>query len=340
VKKTKPLCEIKQMEQMISISVIVPVKNGEDTLEECLKALTHQKGYVFQEQYEIIVVDDGSVDSTAAIAARWGTTVIKQKNAGPASARNHGARLARGMLLVFTDADCAPSSNWLEEITTPFNDPAVIGVKGSYLTHQNNPISQFVQGEYEYKYERMKKYSQIDFIDTYSAAYRKEIFLDNGGFNEYFTKPSVEDQEFSFRLAKKGYRMVFAPKAEVYHHHDTTIIEYGVRKYGIGYWKMAMLRWMPERASGDTHTPPSQSVQIAFLGAAIILAVAGILWPPTGWIALFFMAVFYFSALPFLGFIWRRNWKIAIVAMFLLLIRAFTLGMGMVSCVLIPPKSK
>ena len=51
----------------------------------------------------------------------------------------------------------------------------------------------------------------IDFIDTYSAAYRKEVFIQNGGFDESFRVPSVEDQEFSFRLARKGYRMVFEP---------------------------------------------------------------------------------------------------------------------------------
>ena len=58
-----------------------------------------------------------------------------------------------------------------------------------------------------------RRRTQIDFIDTYSAGYRREIFLENGGFDPIFTTASVEDQEFSFRLAQKGYRLVFVPGA-------------------------------------------------------------------------------------------------------------------------------
>jgi GT2 family glycosyltransferase len=100
--------------------------------------------------------------------------------------------------------------------------------------------------------------ASIDFIDTYSAAYRRDIFIQNGGFNESFPFPSVEDQEFSFRLARKGYLMVFSPNAVVYHHHDRNIYEYLRRKFGIGYWKAIMLHWIPEKTFSDSHTASTQ----------------------------------------------------------------------------------
>ena len=95
-------------------------------------------------------------------------------------------------------------------------------------------MPRFVQCEYEERYERMAKLKQIDFIDTYSAAYRKSIFLENGGFDPRFPVPSVEDQEFSFRLARKGYQLAFQPAAKVYHSHDLNLWQYVHRKWGIG----------------------------------------------------------------------------------------------------------
>ena len=69
---------------------------------------------------------------------------------------------------IFIDADCAAVPNWVEEMSKPFSDPAIVGVKGTYKTTQKSLIACFVQIEYEEKYERMKKYTYIDFIDTYS----------------------------------------------------------------------------------------------------------------------------------------------------------------------------
>ena len=77
-------------------------------------------------------------------------------------------------------------------------------------------VPRFTQLEYEDRYDRMAGVESIDFVDTYSAAYRRDIFLANGGFDRTFPTASVEDQEFSFRLTEKGYRLVFVPSAKVY----------------------------------------------------------------------------------------------------------------------------
>ena len=263
-------------------SVIVPAYNAESLLPALLKSLRKQDGLTFGQDYEIIVVDDGSTDRTAAVPQSMAPQVLCQPNAGPAAARNHGARAAQAPLLAFTDADCIPAPDWLVTLLSPFSDPQVVGVKGVYRTHESGAIPRFVQAEYAFKYERMRKLPQIDFIDTYSAAYRRETFLSEGGFDERFPVPSVEDQEFSFRLARKGHKLVFQPQAAVYHRHDRNLGEYIRRKFGIGYWKAFLLRQMPEKARGDSHTSPTQPLEIlavGLLGLGLLLAVLH----PAGW---------------------------------------------------------
>jgi lipopolysaccharide/colanic/teichoic acid biosynthesis glycosyltransferase len=234
----------------------------------------------------------------------------------------------------------------------PFQDPEVAGAKGVYRTRQKALIARFTQLEYEHKYMRMARQKRIDFIDTYSAAYRREIFLANGGFETFFTTASVEDQEFSFRLARKGYRLVFVPDAKVYHRHNATLAHYWRRKFGIGYWKTLLLRWHPERVVRDSHTPQTLKAQIGFLGLAGLLLLAALFWralsAPALWAALACGGLFLLSAAPFLGYIVRRAilslskdrhrrmdsanlLGVALAAPFFLVVRALALGMGLLA---------
>lgn len=314
------------MEQPL-ISIIVPVRNGAATLPACLDALAAQT--LPRDRYEVIVVDDGSTDDTAALARRDGVNCVSIPNAGPAAARNHGARHARGEFLLFTDADCVPAPHWAEALLAAFADLAVVGAKGAYRTRERGLAPRFVQLEYLSKYERMARLPSIDFIDTYSAAYRRDVFLANGGFDVSFPTPSVEDQEFSFRLAGKGYRMVFAPQAVVYHRHDLTLAEYVKRKFRIGYWKAFLLPRHPEKTFKDSHTPISQRLQIALLGAAGIALALSWLIPGALAASIVLLAAFAVFSLPFLAFILKHDPAVVIIAPVLLVIRAAALGAGL-----------
>ncbi len=329
------------MTSSLRCSVIVPVYNGVHTIVRCLDALAKQT--VSPDEYEVIVVDDGSLDATAEQVRRQAQrhpalqiTVLQQANAGPAAARNHGACHASAPILLFTDADCAPEPTWVAAMLAPFADPGVTGAKGAYLSDQTELSARFVQAEYEDRYQRMTGLEQIDFIDTYSAAYRRDVFLENGGFDVIFTTASVEDQEFSFRIAQKGYRLVFAPAARVKHIHDRTWHEYARRKYYIGFWKALLTRWHPERIVNDSHTPQVLKVQIllaaALLGLLLLTPLAQF-QPIFTWVWAGVAAVvgaFLVTALPFLAQLARRSIFLALYGIPMLVVRAAALGAGYV----------
>ena len=322
----------------LEVSVIVPARGGHELLARCLRALGEQRG--LEDRFEVIVVDDGSEQPLKPLAEEHGARCIVQEPLGPAAARNTGAQAAQGKILAFTDSDCAPVENWLQNLTAPFDDPEIVGVKGTYASEQAGWVPRFVQQEYEAKYRRMASLEKIDFIDTYSAAYRRDVFLENGGFDTAFPVPSVEDQELSFRLARKGYRMVFAPQAVVVHIHDENVTEYIRRKFNIGYWKAFMLRWLPEKMLSDSHTLPVQRWQIGLLGLALAGLALGFFWTPAFVLLLTSFSLIFLIDAPFLLHLLRKDLGWLFIAPPMLVLRAGFLGLGLAIGFLFPPKAR
>lgn len=306
------------------ISVIIPAFNAAKTIGSCLAALKRQT--IPSSLYEIIVVDDGSTDGTGELAKDVGAKVINQARSWPAAARNAGVKMAKGEIICFTDADCIPESNWLEEMSLPFEDPVIIGCKGTYATDQRKVVARFVQLEYEDKYDRLRKLEQIDFIDTYSAAYRRDVLTANDGFDPTF--PYLEDQELSFRLSARGYKMVFQPQATVHHLHSETLMQYMRKKYRIGFWKAQVVRRFPDRGLNDSHTPQTMKVQMAMMALIYLLMTSLVI---TRWAALplaLLLFLFIISSLPFSQKAWKKDRVIAVVASPMMAVRATALGLG------------
>ena len=312
----------------LTASVIIPVYNGAQTLPACLQALQQQN----RPPEEIIVVDDGSTDQSVAIANEFEVRVVSQPNAGPAVARNLGARLAKGDILLFTDADCAPAVDWTEQMLAPFTDSSVAGAKGVYRTEQQALVARFVQQEYQDRYDRMAGQASIDFVDTYSAAYRRTVFLVAGGFDTRFPTASVEDQELSFRLAEQGQRLVYLPEAIVYHQHDQTIGEYFRRKYQIGYWKALVTRDHPTKLITDSHTPQILKGQmgLAALGGLLLFSqlVGKFRSRLTIALALAAWVLLLLSGQKFYQKLWQRDAPVLRIAPWLIFSRAWALGGG------------
>jgi glycosyltransferase involved in cell wall biosynthesis len=319
------------MERKPRISVIVPAYNAEKTIDACLAALREQeKG---TEPIEVIVVDDGSKDRTLETVLHYpGVICIRENHGGPARARNAGVRLARGEIVLFTDADCEPAQDWVKEMAKPFEDNEVAGVKGTYRTKQKEWVAKVVQAEYEGKYERMAKRETIDFIDTYSAGFRRAVFLQAGGFDPFFPNASVEDQEFSFRLARLGCKMVFNPRAVVYHRHAASLIAYFLKKFRIGCWKIPVLKRHPGKILRDAHTPQTLKVELVVSFAGLVALAGGIFSGEDVLVRLghSLLTVFAFLAALEMRQVFSKNVLLGTFSVLVLFLRSMALGTGMI----------
>ncbi|MCA9919024.1 MAG: glycosyltransferase [Anaerolineales bacterium] len=308
------------------VSIIIPALNAHKTLSACLQACQSQQ-LPAGVTTEIILVDDGSTDSTQAIAQAAGVQLVQHaKPRGAGAARNSGLAVATGEITLFTDADCMPEPNWVAEMLRPFPDPTVQGGKGIYATNQPELVARFVQIEYEDKYDLLRAQPVIDFIDTYSAGYRTAVLRESGGFDEAIHY--VEDQELSFRLAAAGHKMVFVETAVVWHQHANSIRRYFRKKVMIGYWKAQIMRRYPERVIKDSHTPQVLKLQMGLV--ALILATLAIatIFPFAILATLLLLGVFKMTTLPFLQKAWRKDRTVFWAAPGLLFCRALALGIG------------
>ena len=306
------------------ISIIVPAYNAVQTLPACLAALQRQT----QPPDEIIVVDDGSQDQTAQVARANGAQVLEQPHQGPAAARNLGIRQARGDIALFTDADCEPEPTWVAEMMRPFTDPLVKGVKGSYRTHQQERVARLVQCEFEERYDRLEGLATIDFIDTYSAAFRLPVLREMGSFDPAFPRADNEDVELSYRLARAGCRLMFNRQAVVYHRHPNTWRAYLCRKIKRGYWRMMVYRLHPGKAVRDSYTPQLLKAQIALIYLILGLAGLAFVFPPLSWGAVAALIGLWLSAIPFARRAGQQDNALLIAALVFIVVRALAFAIG------------
>ncbi|MDY6863853.1 MAG: glycosyltransferase [Thermodesulfobacteriota bacterium] len=280
-------------------SVIVPFYNNHDTILTCLQSIKEQD--FIKDDYEIIVVDDGSHGDTGKLVQLFNLKLLRQKHKGPAAARNLGAWNAKGEIIVFIDADCLAGKDWLKKMLEPFLDPDVKGVQGAYKTQQKEIIARFAQCEIEERYRIMEKNHFIDFIGTYSAAYRNDIFIKMGGFDESFPIASGEDTDFSYRLSKENYKLVFNPEAIVYHNHPDRFPTYLKQKFWRAYWRNLIYSKNIKKAIKDTYTPQILKFQIfLFLLFFILLIASPFNNFPSFPIILSVLGLFFITTIPFI----------------------------------------
>jgi glycosyltransferase involved in cell wall biosynthesis len=317
----------------LTASVIIPAYNAQRTINYCLDALIAQTGLDFN--LEILVVDDGSKDATVERVQSYQQQelpnnislrlLLQEKNQGPAAARNRGANEATGEILVFTDSDCIPESDWVSQMLTPFQSEQVSAVKGAYKTKQRELVARFAQAEFESRYRLLEKTDKVDVVFTYAAAIKKTVFWEVGGFDTNFPKADNEDTDLSYKIAK-SHTIIFNPRAIVYHKHPASLKEYLLKKFSRGYWRMYVYRRFPEKAVKDSYTPQSLKLQIALAYSLILSLILFQVNDFFGFIAGLSILVFIFTVIPFVAFMKNKDLDLLLAAPLLILLRAYVMG--------------
>lgn len=216
-----------------TVSVIVAVYNGQDTLRDCVEsllALDYPRA-----QWELIVVDNASRDATPRILEgyRHRLTILHERVRGPAAARNTGLRHATGDAVAFTDSDCVVDPHWLRHLVAPLREPAVGIVGGRNLVRR--PCTRIAEfGERIHDHRRAIQDLRPPYAITMNWASPRADLHKVGLFNPRLLRCS--DVDLAFRLVEAGYRLVYEPNAIIYHRNRSTVLALMWEGYRHGYY--------------------------------------------------------------------------------------------------------
>jgi glycosyltransferase involved in cell wall biosynthesis len=206
----------------MSISVIIPAHNAEKTIKLCVDSILEQLG----EDDEIIVVDNGSTDSTLSILKECSIDkVYVKENCNVSGVRNFGAEHATGELLLFIDSDCTLQKDYVKNAFQFLHDESIhaSGCKVD-IPEDSNWI------EKSWFSTRKTGISEVNYINSGNFIIRKNVFELIGGFNESIV--TDEDTEICLRLREKGFRIVSNDTLSVTHHgNPKSIIAFMKREY-------------------------------------------------------------------------------------------------------------
>ena len=174
----------------MNVSVVIPALNEEVIIESCLQSIRLQTHPV-----ELILIDNGSVDRTPEIAAKFCDIVLIKPGYTLAEMRDLGARTVSGDIVVTTDADCIAPENWIEELVKPFQDPKVAAVGGAFRPLNKNPLSSF------YCWCSSIMQGTFGLFQGANMAYTKEAYLKSPG---YADAKRAEDWNLSWKIRKQG----------------------------------------------------------------------------------------------------------------------------------------
>lgn len=215
------------MHMLPVFSIIIPTYNRPGQLADCLAALA-QLDYP-PDRFEVLVVDDGGAVSPASVVDRFqkhlAIKLIRQANAGPGSARNAGAKNAKGQILAFTDDDCLPQPGWLRTLAMRFlsaPDSVIVGghVENLLVNNRYAVASQLIV-DVGHAYHN-NDLEQARFFTANNLAIPADRFRELGGFDVTFGTTASEDREICGRWLHRGYRMISASEAVVGHAHRLT----------------------------------------------------------------------------------------------------------------------
>jgi glycosyltransferase involved in cell wall biosynthesis len=221
----------------VDVSIIIPVKNGANTIRELLESLMNLE--YDKRKYEVIVVDGYSTDGTRELVLKYPVKLIMQEGDGLNAARNTGVKNSKGRIVVFTDADCIVPRDWLKNIVSCFKDDDIACVGGSVKGLSRNFTSIYVDNTGLHIMPQYKKQKVLNLWRAFSypagcnIAFRRDSLINIGLFNEAI-KYGYDDLELIERLGLNGYKIKLEPNVVVFHQHRDSIIKLIKQTYKYG----------------------------------------------------------------------------------------------------------
>ncbi|MBU1125914.1 MAG: glycosyltransferase [Candidatus Omnitrophica bacterium] len=283
------------------ISVVIPVKNAERYINQCLQSL--KKLDYPADKYEIIISDSSSNDTTRQIAASLGACVIDAGGESVCAGRNSGLKEAKGELIAFSDADCVMDREWLKNSVKYFEDEKVCCVGGPSLIPEDETVfgkacgfifsfSLFTGGSpYGRYFDRVR---QVSHNAGCNAIYRRSALEKVFPIEESFT--DGEDVITNKRLKDLGYRFLFTPDTKLWHYRSSYSKRFWRQNYRYGIGRVLIGRAYKELLN-PMHIISGFSIPLIVL----VLAVAA-------WAGLNFLSGVVSAAILVLAFFFLLAW--------------------------------
>jgi GT2 family glycosyltransferase len=231
------------------VSVVICTYNGQRYLAETLSALEQ----IDYPDYEVIVVDDGSTDATAAIARQYDVRLIRTENCGLSAARNTGARAATGEIVAYIDDDAYPDREWIKRLAMVFLTSDYAGVGGPNLPPAGDSlVAECVAHAPGGPIHVLLSDREAEHIPGCNMAFRRAHLLAIGGFDPQF-RVAGDDVDVCWRVQEQGWKLGFSPTATVFHHRRDTLRAYWKQQSGYGKAEALLERKWPDKYNAAGH---------------------------------------------------------------------------------------
>jgi glycosyltransferase involved in cell wall biosynthesis len=212
-------------DDVIDVSLIICTRNRFQQFRRCLESVRH---ITFQRRWELIIVDNGSVDDTAGFVRDFIATAtvpvsyVFEPRPGLGNAHNAGLEIARGEILAFTDDDCYPAQDFLSQIWSCFEDATVGYITGRIMLHDPTDYPITINHSTTPLTFPARSFLQPGAVQGANMAFRASVLRDIGGFDPLFGPGSLfntEDLEAAARASALGWKGQYRPEVVVSHHH-------------------------------------------------------------------------------------------------------------------------
>lgn len=251
-------------------TVVVPVRNGASMIGDAIASVLACEFPA--ERREVIVVDNGSTDATAAVIRRYPVTYAYEPRRGVSNARNRGIAEGSGEVFAFIDGDCVAGPSWLRELVAPFADPEVGCVAGELAHAPGESVAERQATRMLGSWQAYAVSSNPPYAITANAAYRAQAFEQVGPFDPRM--PRAQDVELGLRFSERSeLRLVYAPEAVVRHRHRAT--QRGFFRQQLGWAFGAGLVAAKYHALDGRPSPPPRLAEVreAARGVSGVLAL-------------------------------------------------------------------